>query len=71
MDRTAPTQTSTPTMSAADERAHELASYIRTASDRPSQEDEALRRVRPTPDRTISSIPRRDIRTAVSKIRGW
>lgn len=61
----------TPTeMSPADRAAHVAASYVRRSSDNPSQEDEALRRAR-TPSRTISSVQRRDVRTAVSNIRGW
>lgn len=35
----------------------------------PSQEDELLRRARNP--RTISSVPRRDVRNTISKIRGW
>lgn len=75
MDRTAPTQTSTPTptqtLSAADVDAHRAASYVRpAATDSDPDADELLRRAR-TP-RTISSIPRRQVRTAIAdQVRGW
>lgn len=74
MDRTVPTPTQTPAMSAADERAHAAASYVRSVpTDSDPDADELLNRARNprTPSRTISSIPRRDVRTAVSTIRGW
>ena len=67
----APVAPITPAMSENDRLAHEAGSHVRrTPTDSDPSADELLHRARNP--RTISSIPRRQVRTAVAdRVRGW